>query len=64
LTLLKKFPFSAEGTRYFELRLEAQNVFNHANFNKIDNNYNSSTFGGVLGKTGQRIMQIGARIFF
>jgi len=25
---------------------------------------NDATFGGVKGKTGQRIMQIGARIFF
>jgi uncharacterized protein VirK/YbjX len=62
--LLKKFPFSAEGSRYFELRLEAQNIFNHANFNQIDNNMNDATFGGIKGKTGQRIMQIGARIFF
>ncbi len=63
-TLLKKFPFSAEGTRYFELRLEAQNIFNHANFNYIDNNPTDATFGAVMGKTGQRIMQVGARIFF
>jgi hypothetical protein len=64
LTLLKKFPFSAEASRYFEIRLEAQNIFNHANFNKIDNNMSNATFGGVLGKSGQRIMQVGARIFF
>lgn len=63
-TLLKKFPIAKEGATYFELRMEAQNVFNHANFNRIDNNPTSPTFGGVLGKTGQRIMQIGARIFF
>jgi hypothetical protein len=63
-TLLKKFPLSAEGSRYFEIRLEAQNIFNHANFNQIDNNKNNLTFGGILGKSGQRIMQIGARIFF
>lgn len=63
-TLLKKFPLSAEGARYFEIRLEAQNIFNHANFNQIDNNRNNSTFGGVLGKSGQRIMQVGARFFF
>jgi hypothetical protein len=63
-TLLKKFPFSAEGSRYFELRLEAQNIFNHANFNYIDNNPTDATFGAVMGKTGQRIMQVGARIFF
>jgi hypothetical protein len=36
-TLLKKFPFSSEGSRYFEIRLEAQNIFNHPNFNNIDN---------------------------
>jgi Carboxypeptidase regulatory-like domain len=64
LTLLKKFPISAEGSRYFEIRLEAQNIFNHANFNQIDNNMNDATFGGVKGKTGQRIMQVGARLFF
>jgi hypothetical protein len=63
-TLLKKFPLSAEGSRYFELRLEAQNIFNHSNFDNIDNNPNDATFGGILGKTGQRIMQIGARLFF
>ncbi len=64
LTLLKKFPISAEGARYFEIRLEAQNIFNHANFNRIDNNMNDATFGGILGKSGQRIMQVGARFFF
>jgi hypothetical protein len=63
-TLLKKFPLSSEGSRYFEIRLEAQNIFNHANFNQIDNNMNDATFGGVLGKSGQRIMQVGARFFF
>jgi hypothetical protein len=63
-TLLKKFPLSAEGSQYFEIRLEAQNIFNHANFNTIDNNPNDATFGGVYGKSGQRIMQVGARFFF
>ena len=63
-TLLKKFPINAEGSMYFELRMEAQNVFNHANFLNIDNNPTDPTFGGILGKDGQRIMQIGARFFF
>ena len=69
-TLLKKFPIANEGATYFELRLEAQNIFNHANYNNIDNNPNDPTFGGILGKGGlpgsptQRIMQVGARIFF
>lgn len=64
-TLLKKFPIAKEGATYFELRMEAQNIFNHANYNNIDNNPNSPTFGGVMGKTqNPRIMQIGARLFF
>ena len=63
-TLLKNFYFSSDEARYFEIRLEAQNIFNHANFNNIDNNPTDATFGGLLGKTGQRIMQVGARIFF
>ena len=47
-----------------KIRLEAQNIFNHANYNQIDNNMSNATFGGILGKTGQRIMQVGARLFF
>ncbi|MGA8151875.1 MAG: carboxypeptidase-like regulatory domain-containing protein [Terriglobales bacterium] len=63
-TLLKNFYFSSNEERYFEIRLEAQNIFNHSNFNQIDNNPTDATFGGIEGKTGQRIMQVGARIFF
>lgn len=72
-TLLKKFHFSQDEARYLELRLEALNIFNHANFNEIDNNPSSSTFGGILGKGGcspqipcqnPRTMQIGLRVFF
>lgn len=64
-TLLKKFPIAREGETYFELRMEAQNVFNHANYNTIDNNPNDPTFGGILGKQQYpRVMQVGARVFF
>jgi hypothetical protein len=63
-TLLKKFHFSEVESRYLEARIEALNIFNHANFNEIDNNPDSSTFGGIKGKTGQRLMQIGLRLFF
>jgi hypothetical protein len=63
-TLLKKLYFSSNESRYFEIRLEAQNIFNHPNYNTIDNNPNDVNFGGVQGKTGQRIMQVGARLFF
>lgn len=36
----------------------------HGNFNDIDNNPTDATFGAVMGKSGQRILQIGARFFF
>jgi len=63
-TILKKFYLGASETRYAEFRVEAQNIFNHANYGNIDNNPNSLTFGGVQGKNGIRIMQLGLRIFF
>jgi hypothetical protein len=74
-TLLKKFYFSSNESRYFEIRLEAQNIFNHANYNPINNNPNDVNFGGVQGKginlqqgfnlnNPPRTMQIGLRFFF
>jgi hypothetical protein len=63
-TLLKKFPFGRDAARYVEARVEATNVFNHPTFGAIDNNPDSPTFGGVNGKSGSRVMQIGLRLFF
>lgn len=67
-TLLKKSPISSDGERYLEMRLGAQNVFNRADFSKIDNHPTDTTFAGVLGKgsatTRMRIMEVGARLFF
>jgi hypothetical protein len=47
LNLSKNIPFSADGTRYAQLRLEAFNVFNHANFAPPSGNFSSPTFGQV-----------------
>jgi hypothetical protein len=63
-TLLKKFYFAKSDTVNLEFRAEALNVFNHPNYGQIDNNPDSATFGGVQGKTGNRIMQLGLRLFF
>lgn len=63
-TLMKKFPFTSDAARYVEARVEATNVFNHPTFGQIDNNPDSPTFGGVNGKSGSRVMQIGLRLFF
>jgi hypothetical protein len=63
-TLFKNFYFTGDQRRYLNLRLEALNLFNHPNFGAIDNNPDSPTFGGIQGKAGNRVMQVGLRLFF
>lgn len=63
-SILKRFYLSDNKARYFEARLEALNIFNHPNYGYIIADPNSPVFGGINGKTGQRIMQIGTRFFF
>lgn len=63
-TLLKNFSLGSDTSRYLETRIEAINVFNHPSYGLIDKDPDSPTFGGVNGKTGSRIMQIGLRLFF
>jgi hypothetical protein len=63
-SILKKFYLNDSRSRNFELRLEAQNIFNHPVFGAIIVDPDSPTFGGINGKTGQRVMQAGARFFF
>ena len=47
LSVTKDFPFSADKSRYVQLRLEGFNVFNHANFAAPNPVYSSPTFGQV-----------------
>jgi hypothetical protein len=50
-----------------QLRLEAFNVFNHAQFfgpQAVDGNIDSSTFGQVLNATPPRLVQLGVKFFF
>ena len=63
-TLLKNFYLGQSRSRYFEVRVEAQNVFNHPVLGAIDKDPDSPTFGGVNGKSGNRVMQVGGRLFF
>ena len=68
-TLLKKFQLGDNAARYLETRVEATNVFNHPTYgtpnqNTVDADPDSPTFGGINGKTGSRVMQIGLRLFF
>jgi Carboxypeptidase regulatory-like domain len=70
-SFLKKFYIGENKARYVEARLEALNIFNHPNFGFANNSNigiiadpDSPVFGGINGKTGQRVMQIGVRFFF
>lgn len=63
-TVLKNFYFDGEHKRYLNVRVEAFNIFNHPNYGSLNANPADIGFGGVYGKSGNRVMQIGARIFF
>ncbi len=63
-SILKKFYLSDNKARYFEARLEALNILNHPIYGNIISDPDSAVFGGINGKTGQRVMQLGVRFFF
>ncbi len=48
LTVYKDFPLGAEKSRYIEIRAEAFNAFNHANFGPPDSNYTDGDFFGKI----------------
>jgi trimeric autotransporter adhesin len=54
----------AKDTRALELRLAANNVFNHAQFTSIDTVLNSPTFGFVTGVGSMRRVSLSARYRF
>jgi hypothetical protein len=63
-SVLKNYYFSENQTRYLEFRVEAEDIFNHPVYGLVNADPDSPTFGGIQGKTGQRVMQIGMRFFF
>jgi Carboxypeptidase regulatory-like domain len=71
LTLGKKFPlFSADGSRFLQFRLEAQNLLNMRGFGNYNNDPRTPDFGLiVIGSQGdlyyrERRIQMSARIVF
>ena len=54
LTVFKDFPLGADKTRYVQIRMEAFNAFNHANFASPDGNYTDGPgfFGVVTAVSG------------
>lgn len=47
LSIAKNFPLSGDGARFAQLRMDAANAFNHANFANPDANYGDQQFGAV-----------------
>ena len=75
LTLSKRVFLNKEGKRYFELRAEGYNVFNHTQFQTqsttisfsgtgVNGDINSSNFGRVLSALPGRTVQLGAKFYF
>lgn len=47
LAVTKNLPISSDSRRFVQLRLEAFNAFNHANFSNPNGNFNSGSFGRI-----------------
>ena len=69
LGLHKWIQLGTNESRRLELRLEAFNVFNHAQFNNPDGSFSdgippNGTFGRVLSAGAPRLVQLAAKIYF
>lgn len=54
-------------SKSLEFRVEAFNVFNHAQFfgpKAVDGNISSATFGEVVSAAAPRLVQVGAKFIF
>ena len=63
LALFKNFGLGLGRTK-LQFRLESFNVFNHPQFNSVDTNLTSPTFGVVNGARAGRINQLGLKVIF
>ncbi len=69
IALLKDIHITEQ--RYFELRLETQNTFNHVSFSPPNTNIASANFGRITSDSvgngtgqGPRLVQLGAKFYF
>jgi hypothetical protein len=65
LALQKKFRLAE--SKFLQLRLEAFNAFNHAQFygpSSVDGNISSATFGNVVSAAAPRLLQIALKMVF
>jgi len=64
MSLFKSFWFNEERGSRFELRLETFNTFNHTQFQNVDLTLGDSRFGQFTNTYTQRILQLGAKLYF
>ncbi len=64
MVVSKNIPFSADSSRYLQLRIEGDNAFNHTQFGNPDGNIADSTFGYTTSAASGRQIQLGAKIYF
>jgi hypothetical protein len=62
--LLKSFRFSKSGSQYLQFRAQAYTVFNHPNLNSPNLTFTDPNFGRIFGKTGNRLVQLGLKLYF
>jgi hypothetical protein len=48
----------------FQFRAEFFNAFNHVNFNAVDTNVDSATYGRLIGDHLPRNIQLGLKLYF
>jgi hypothetical protein len=62
--LLKNFRFT--DSRYAQFRLEAYNLFNHPNLigSNLNLTFTDPNFGMIFGKTGNRLVQLGLKVYY
>lgn len=64
-SLMKNFALGKNEARYFQLRFEAQNVFNHMNSGNPDGAITSATFGMITSQNGSpRQAMVAAKLYF
>jgi hypothetical protein len=64
LIIGKNIPVSSDGTRYLQLRIESDNVFNHTQFSNPSGSYTSANFGLITAAAAGRQSQLGAKFYF
>lgn len=71
MVLAKNIYFASDRTRYVQLRMESDNVFNHTQFTNPGTTWNdktlvnpNSTFGYIGGTASARLSQLAAKFYF